>query len=177
LDPGSSEQWRDRTLEGVRTHQEAIDVHALPKVRHWYRTHELALTLLHPFRPDLAIDTVSQYFAHTNSAKCCTNNPHRRLAARTLFTNCRAYIPGELQRLRPDILVTQGDLARVAVKAAAPPFTIISGAEFFTVVIDGREVLWFHSYHPRNFGRFNKQRREDFGRWALVAYQRLRRAA
>src|SRR5271166_5473435 len=63
-----------------------------PKNLHWYRTHEMALTLLKSFNPELTIDTVKPYFAHTNSAKCSQGKDKGAMADPKLFTNCRRYI-------------------------------------------------------------------------------------
>ena len=47
------------------------------------------------------------YFSHVNRAKYCQNKPQRKQADKTLFENCRRFIPGELRVLSLDI-VTQG---------------------------------------------------------------------
>jgi hypothetical protein len=39
------------------------------------------------------------------------NNLNNKMAGRQLFENCREYIPEEIEVLKPDILVTQGDWA------------------------------------------------------------------
>ena len=119
LDSGSAEgDPRRKTIEAVRDHELRENIAALPNNKHWYLTHELAWLLLHHFHPRLTITTTSPYFAHVNSAKCCQNNPQRGKAHRTLFANCREFIPGELAVLEPDIIVTQGGEARdVIVKA------------------------------------------------------------
>ena len=69
LDSGSAERkpWR-RTAESVRRQELATDVGALPKHKHWYRTHELAFELRHQFEADLTIADAWLYFAHVNSA-------------------------------------------------------------------------------------------------------------
>ena len=101
LDSGSAEvDPRRKTIEAVRYRELRENVAALHKNKHWYRTHELAWVLLRHFHPRLTIDTTSPYFAHVNSAKCCQNKHQRGKANRTLFANCRGFIPGELAILR-----------------------------------------------------------------------------
>ena len=92
-----------RTAGAVRRQNVATNVAALHKSKHWYRTHELALELLRQFKSGLTVADTRLHFAHVNSAKCCQNKDHRRLADKTLFENCRRFIPGELRVLSPDI--------------------------------------------------------------------------
>ncbi len=98
LDPGSSDAHPEkRTLKAVREWRETQRaIETRQESTHWYRTHELALRLLEPFKPDLSLTVVGGYFAHTNSAKCCMNNDGRRVAYPRLFKNCRDFIPDEL---------------------------------------------------------------------------------
>jgi uracil-DNA glycosylase len=170
LDPGNGDVDPEaRTLAACRVWEERqCDVNSLPKNRHWYRTHELALTLLQQFAPKLSLPRIHSYFAHTNSAKCCMNNPGNSSAAPHMFENCREYIPGELIALRPDILVTQGDPAKDAVESSFSSSVSgdLKGCGHAILDLNGRKVLWIHTYHPRNFGRFNRQRRECYRGWA-----------
>ena len=116
LDSGSgSSDPRERTAEAVRQWIVECDVAALPKNKHWYRTHELAFELLRQFKPDLTVPDTRLYFAHVNSAKCCQNKSGRKRADSILFENCRRFIPGELALLSPDVVVTQGGPARTAI--------------------------------------------------------------
>jgi len=176
LDPGSSDPTPERrTVEAVRIQEEHdCDVEKLPKNRHWYRTHELAYLLLKSFKTDLQIQNSHSYFAHVNSVKCCVNNENHRSASPILFKNCQKYLGGEIANLEPDILVTQGEKAREAMRQSFKIYepleddTICSHAWIF---IAGKKVLWFHTYHPRNFGKFNQQRHECFENWAKLIYQ------
>lgn len=179
LDPGSSNKEPERrTVEGVRLEEHECKVADLPKQRHWYRTHELALILLEKFRPDMRIENSHLYFAHVNSVKCSMNNSNHKQARRMLFEKCREYIGGEITILKPDILVTQGQFAKVAVEKE---FKILPGSEdnqvssYKWVHIGGKQTLWFHTYHPRNFGKFNQQRREFFKNWAEYVYRVFQR--
>ncbi|MGC9964510.1 MAG: uracil-DNA glycosylase family protein [Syntrophobacteraceae bacterium] len=175
LDPGESDREPEqRTVEHVRYLEEhKCDVHKLPQQRHWYRTHELAWILLEKVGPIREEDS-HLYFAHVNSVKCSMNN-HKQ-AKPQLFKNCREYIGGEVTILEPDILVTQGKWAKEAVENEKV-FKILPGSEDNQVCsyikwvhIGGKQTLWFHTYHPRNFGMFNKQRRYCFKNWAEYVY-------
>lgn len=76
--------------------------------------------------------------------------------------------------MEPDILVTQGEKAREAIQQS---FKISESLEdkhicsHAWIFIEGKKVLWFHTYHPRNFGKFNQQRRECFENWAEIIYE------
>lgn len=170
LDSGDGDpEPQKRTLEACRGWEEnECKVDVLPKTRHWYRTHELALLLLQAFKPGLSLSEVHAYFAHTNSAKCSMNKAGRRMADWHLFKNCREYIPGEFIALRPDILVTQGEMAKVAVQGSFPSRVNSAsiGGDNNIINIQGRNVLWIHTYHPSYYGGFNRQRRECFTNWA-----------
>lgn len=172
-----------RTLEALQTHENRVDVSRLNRGRHWYQTRVLALALLAPLRPSLDIDDIHHHFAHTNSAKCCLNKAGRAQADSRLFDNCRKFIPGELEILMPDILVTQGRWARVAVKAgfvgaigelrtAAP-----SAGPYRLLDMPGRSgVVWFHSHHPRAFGLYRRQVKRDWQPWIDLVTERFGRA-
>ncbi len=179
LDAGSSDSLSDRSLEGVREGEKNMEVQKLKKGQHWYRTHEMARCFLKRFRSELSVSEARDYFAHTNSAKCCTNNPHHRQAAGILFLNCREFIGGEVLRLKPDILITQGAKAREAILAAATILPAVDavdpvGRAYRALLVEGRSVPWFHTYHPRYFGGFNQQRRNDFETWADIAAKVVR---
>ena len=164
LDSGDGdENDANRLPEAVRGREETErDVLALPRNRHWYRTHELAWYVLSRFDPGLGLEEAKGYFAHANSAKCCMNRPGRKKASAVLFRNCREYLRGELAILRPDVLITQGDEAKEAVKCLYG--TLGSFDEYASKIeMDGREVFWLHTYHPACWGRFNRQRDQGRG--------------
>ena len=179
LDSGSAEvDPRRKTIEAVRYRELRENVAALHKNKHWYRTHELAWVLLRHFHPRLTIDTTSPYFAHVNSAKCCQNKHQRGKANRTLFANCREFIPGELAILRPEIIVTQGDEARdVVVKACQivkHKKKVVGGAAYETGLLElvpTQQTLWLQTYHPRYFGGFYPQRKQCWPLYEEVVKQ------
>ena len=166
LDSGSADaDPATKTLEANRAGMRAASFASFPKGRHWYETHELAWFLLRQFKADLTIDRIGPYFAHTNSAKCCQNNPGRAVAAETLFRNCRTFIPGEIRILKPDILVTQGDYARDAVnvafeaksRQAAPGGTGECKAEILWLS-ETQRAIWLHTFHPSAYGHYWHQK-------------------
>lgn len=175
-----------RTLEYMRYWEEngkspphGCNPDALPKNLHWYRTHEFAYGVLartatargiRPFR----IGDVHRYFAHTNSAKCKDAARDTEQGPALVFDNCRPFIAPEVRLLQPDLLATQGDWGHRSIDGQFPiERTMVSAAhpEFSCEVlrVDDRQVLRFRLYHPRAFGKFNKQRREAYGWYAAVA--------
>lgn len=171
LDSGSADaDPHERTLEAVRRQEEhAYDeavVAQLPKARHWYRTHQMAWTILRRFEPSLTLASAKPYWAHANSAKCCQNNPGRSEAHARLFRNCKPYVQGELELLRPEILVTQGAKARDVV-ASLPriDFTVPTAyGEVWAACIGNRPVLCITTLHPtaRPFGKKEMARWEPY---------------
>lgn len=157
LDSGSAEKDPHlKTIESIRIwEEEKENVLALPRNKHWYRTHELAHIILRNFKPDLQIDEARHYFAHVNSAKCCMNNPQRAQANQILFDNCREFIPGELEILDPDIIITQGKWAKLALEGAFPEVTASeilpeTISEMKIIVINDHPVIWIETFHPRH---------------------------
>jgi hypothetical protein len=175
LDPGCSDsQPNKRTVEFVRYSEEKnCKVDSLPKQRHWYRIHELATILLKKFMHELKIEDSHLYFAHANSVKCSMNHSNHKQAAPRVFRNCREYIAGEVKILKPDILVTQGKWAQIAVEESFD-VSDASNSEpcsYKMVQIGERQTIWIHTFHPSNYGKFNKQRRECFEAWAELIYK------
>jgi hypothetical protein len=161
LDPGSEHGTpEERTVEVQRSIEEnQCNVYTLPKNKHWFQTHDLAYQLLRQFRAELRLEEVHNYFAHTNSAKCCMNNTGNSQAHWRLFNNCREYLAGEVISLRPDLIVSQGDYARIAVRHAFPKSENVEERGCNLLEVPDRKVLWIHTYHPRN-GRYFVQKRQ-----------------
>lgn len=165
LDSGSGDKDHRKRLPKVLRQQEEVerDVLALPKHKHWYRTHELAWYILKRFRPGIRLEEAKGYFAHANSAKCCMNKPQRKQADKILFKNCRKYLQGELEILRPEVIVTQGNKAKDAVRLFYKPIESIDG--YASIIrMNSRKVFWLHTYHPNAWGAFNRQRNFDKAR-------------
>ncbi len=172
LDSGSADgDPRQRTPEAVRLQEVTCDVGSLHRGKHWYRTHELAWVLLRQFDQTLTPEDVSPHFSHANSAKCCMNKDHRSLADDRLFHNCRGHLPGELEILNPEVLVTQGAWAKTAIEQLFGVRHVATAGEpdCRCAVVDirqGAPSLWIHTHHPTAFGLFNRQRRNHWGQYA-----------
>src|SRR3990170_1905115 len=159
LDSGNGDKIdKNRLPYSVRKREEVRDVLALPKHKHWFRTHELAWYILKEFNELLKIGEAKGYFAHANSAKCCMNKSQKKKADKILFKNCQKYLKKELEILEPKIIVTQGNEAKNAIlEIIESRIKNING--FASIVnINNRETFWLHTYHPNNWGAFNKQR-------------------
>jgi hypothetical protein len=160
LDSGSGEKNdEDRLPSAVRKQEEERDVLALAKHKHWFRTHELAWYIFKTLNPTLRVEEAKKHFAHANSAKCCMNKLQREKADNVLFKNCQRYLKGELAILDPAILVTQGNEAKKAIlQLLERQVSIID--EFSSIIrLNGKEIFWLHTYHPNNWGAFNRHRR------------------
>lgn len=188
LHPSRAERLPERrTAEFQRRDALVEDVAALPKHKHWYRTHEMAFILLRQFKPDIEHPKntkpctprdvrVVSYIAHVNSAKCCQNKEGRAKADRTLLKNCRRFIRGELEVLRPDVVVTQGNEAEAAIRTLIRQPTVRKRipadnnlpahfkrcpARYETGFIDlgpsMKRALWLQAYQPRSGGYFWRQ--------------------
>jgi uracil-DNA glycosylase len=89
------------------------------------------------------------------------NKKQRKKADAILFKNCRGYLRGELEILSPDLLVTQGNEAKKAIKLLKESTSQIID-EFSSIIkLNGKHIFWLHTYHPNNWGAFNKQRDYD----------------
>lgn len=151
----------------VRKRLEAIDVSTLHKGKHWYLTHELAWYILNPFRGGLKLEETKRYFAHANSVKCCVNNEGNKKADRVLYKNCQRYLKGEMTILSPEIIVTQGNEAKVAVRSLCEK-NVKRFDEYASIIrLNGDDVFWLHTYHPSCYGRFHTQR--DFDKKKNIA--------
>jgi len=181
LDPGKANpNAKYRTIESVREEEEInFNLASLSsdKQAHWYHTHELAQFILGKFRFGLHVSQVHHFFAHINSAKCCQNKERKGKADKKLFRNCRDFIPGEVKILQPEILITQGDEAEESIIGSFQELTL---SDFITMDdtlpeirilgITDKPTIWIHTYHPNNWGEFNKQRREKFGLYSKLIF-------
>ena len=174
LDSGSAESDPNlKTLESVRMWEEENEnVLGLHKNKHWYRTHELAYTLLRNFKDDFGLQEAKHYFAHINSAKCCENKPGREQASQILFDNCRRLIPGELEILDPDIIITQGKWGKLAIdrvfpQLVSPDYIPESLSEVKVIVINNHPVIWIETFHPRYTG-FHTKNRLHYSQYEII---------
>jgi hypothetical protein len=172
-------------LEAIREKEEIhFNISSLEDKQnfHWYRTHELAHWFLRKYEFNLHINDVHHYFAHINSAKCCMNKPGRKMADPKLFDKCREFIPGEVAILEPDIIVTQGDKAKDSINGVFADLDIRNFLsldqdypEIQSVLINNVPVIWIHTYHPSNWGEYNNQRRNKFGKYTKAAFDFIRK--
>jgi hypothetical protein len=159
LDSGSGDKNdEDRLPTAVRKQEEERDVLALAKHKHWFRTHELAWYVLKAFHPSLKVEEAKKYFAHANSAKCCMNKAQKEKADTVLFKNCQGYLKRELEILDPAIIVTQGNEAKkVILQLLERRLRTID--DFSSIIrLNSKEIFWLHTYHPNNWGAFNRHR-------------------
>ena len=182
-----------RTIESARRYEENdCNPECLSPNKHDYHTHDLAWIFLRKFDPDLQFQNICPYFAHTNSAKCCEDYERTKQASPRLFDNCRGYIPGEIQILDPDILITQGACAKEAIEYGFSLSTtlieidpasdhlgevdkkISDHCNYHLIQMNGKKVLWFAPYHPnQKGGLYNSISVPCFATWAEEAYRRL----
>lgn len=173
LDSGSGDADPKNRIPSTVQRQEEWerDLNTLHKHKHWYRTHELAWYILRKFNPRLQIGEARRFFAHANSAKCCMNKRQRKKADKQLFRNCRRYIQGELAILDPEIIVTQGNEAKVAVESIVPSPDQKFDDFASIIFLNNRKVFWLHTYHPNNWGAFNRQRKFDKERGVATGWE------
>ncbi|MCC7264230.1 MAG: hypothetical protein IT369_17100 [Candidatus Latescibacteria bacterium] len=119
----------------------------------------MAWYILRAFDPRLKIEDAKKHFAHANSAKCCMNKQQNGMADSVLFRNCQGYLKRELEILDPKIVVSQGDKAKNAIQQLLE--CRLSTIDKFSSIIrlNGKEVFWLHTYHPRRVGEFYQHRR------------------
>ena len=183
LDSGSAESDPTlKTLESVRQwEEEGENVLRLHRNKHWIRTHELAFTLLRNFKDDLRLEEAKHYFAHINSAKCCENKPGREQASQLLFDNCRGFIPGELEILDPDIIITQGKWGKLAIdgifpQLVSPDYIPKSLSEVKIITINNHPVIWIETFHPRYTG-FHTKNRSHYSQYEMIVREFVTRTS
>jgi len=101
------------------------------------------------------IENVEPYFAHVNIAKCSMNNPGNKKANRAVHEKCSSsYLLGELQVLKPDILLTQGNLTNeiMGVLLINRRFMKNELPSAFDTNIGKHSVLWLPMPHPTRDG-------------------------
>ena len=113
LDPKPSpyyENVENRTLASVRQKEELApseSYYQMEEKTHWRKTFDMVFVLLRDFIGSRNRDEVRHFFAHTNSAKC-HDKVGSEQASDHLFENCSIFLPGEINLLNPDVIVTQG---------------------------------------------------------------------
>jgi len=175
LDSGDgAEEPEHRLPVAVRDSEHGTVVDDLHKNQHWYHTYELAWYILKRFDSKFEkVEDVKGFFAHTNSAKCCLNNPGREQADDRLFENCRGYLEGELKVLAPQLLVTQGAKADAAVDPLIERVKTVEENCAYHGVLFGQPIFWLLTYHPRYAPGFHAQRKGGEG-WEFYAEEMYR---
>ena len=124
----------------------------------------LARRILQEFGVNIdPLENPTPYYANVNAAKCCQNKRGKKEADARLFGKCRGYLRGEIDILSPDVIVTQGGMAKKGVEHA---FGVSSewGRELIVVLADGKKALLLPAYHPgARGGVYKKQRDEEWG--------------
>lgn len=138
--PDQIRQWDEREGPNVRNYG------LRDQRKHWYRTYELASYILRVFCAKYEdIENVTGHFAHVNAAKCCVNGD----ANGQLVGNCREYLQEELEILRPDIMVTQGQLCRETIEHLYKGrIRRIQDKLACVQISDTQQALWFWTYLP-----------------------------
>lgn len=177
LDPArdlSGRNEENRTTQFMRDWEEnRCDPASLPKGSHWRQTHQCAHDILERVSVNrghgsLKFRDIHRFFAHTNSAKCKDAARGTAQGRTLLFKNCRRFIPGEVAALRPDVIVTQGALARDAIENAFP--LIRTGTcptnemyKYQVVSVNQRPVLKLSMAHPKaRGGTYQKEMRDAY---------------
>jgi hypothetical protein len=120
---------------------------------------------------------IHKYFAHTNSAKCYDAALGSRQGHPVMFHNCREFIRREVELLQPDIIITQGGWARVAIDGSFDSRGLQHpqpDCACESATVDGKFVLKLSMHHPR-YGGFHPQRDRVFPCFCLAVAERFGR--
>ena len=129
------------------------------------RTNQFAEALLCnlPGFPEKKGGDFIRFCVRVNAAKCTMNKKQRAQAANRLYDNCRecGYLRGEIEILSPDIIVSLGKMAKLAVESA---FSTSSEwtQEKVIHLPDNKKALWLPVHHPRH-PQFYPEARVNWG--------------
>lgn len=177
---------------------------------HWRETLAMVRSILHCHVPtdilpgparrwnDDNVKKIESLFVHVRAAKCCSNANGKRQEPPRIYENCGEYLRKELQILRPDVIITQGNSAHgVAAEHALYSFMRVldidgvdpkhNVAHIARLKLnrdvearDAHPVFWLKSYHPSYYGGFYHQAGEKIDcernekgsakRWNFVRY-------
>ena len=150
---------RYRTIERVRE-LDGRGFERIPaKNRHWRQVHIIACDLLSQFNADISISSVHQWFASTNAALCTLNFDDARQDHKgILYGNHQKFTRGEIEALKPDVLLTLGKAPGDAVRALFKEreHGERNGCSYECLFSNGRQILWFEMKFPS--GRPNRWR-------------------
>jgi hypothetical protein len=215
LDPGEGREWPNEQQRTPAAIQKKILSDPPGDKQHWWGTLRFALRILSAIDPEIRQfwnelanlqsedcrawtpsllklkqrefrDLLTPRFAHANVVRSSVGAKNSQQANEILYENCHKYLCGEIEVLKPDVIVTQGDDAKLAVEgresrparkgAKARPgldgcFKGLRngsscqgacdpncGSRCKVVRIAGRELIWIQTYHPaQGAGLFNKE--------------------
>jgi hypothetical protein len=205
LDPGDGKEWpctEDRTPEAIRR---KIERDPPGKNQHWWGTLRFALRLLGTFDPMRPLwheldsgdcrtwgtallkqeerrfrDLVTPSFAHANAVRCSVNARRNAQAGEILYANCHKYLRGELEVLKPDVIVSQGDRAKSGLRNCIRDIASGSNCQggckpkcsdrCRIICLGNRKVLWIQTYHPsQQSGLFGKEGGTSWNCYAAAA--------
>ena len=91
-----------------------------------------------------------------------------------LFRDCRQFIAGEVEILRPDIIVTQGTWARGSLVGAFPVLQQDCMPDnpqysYKVVQLARHEAIKFDSAHPQAIGLFWREKKVGYPRYVQAA--------
>jgi hypothetical protein len=167
--------------ENGKTLPEGCQPERLHKGRHWYETHRLAYEMLNPIAINLRgmplqFGAIHKYFAHTNSAKCKDAARSTNQGNNLMFDNCRGFIREEVELLQPDVIVTQGKWARIAIdesfQAVREPRAHPQHPQYLCefVGVRNRVVLKISTFHQNNRrGEFHREKKSAYCWYCEVA--------
>ena len=164
--PRGTWRVRNRIMERLMTGTDTADATG-KTIRRWTveGTNQMAACILGKSAPE-----VMRCYAHVNAVKCTMNKKGRGQADGHLFMHCRNYLRGEIDILSPDIIVTHGGKARMAVEFAFRDEARGDLIEkhgcpnaFIINTRDGRRVFWLNAFHPsrRSWEKFQGQMRGE----------------
>lgn len=172
LDPKYSpfyEKVENRTLLSIRRNEElspSENYNEMGKNTHWRKTFDMVFVLLRDFIKTRNRDEVRHYFAHTNSAKC-HDKVGSTQASEYLFSNCSEYLPGEIEILDPDIIVSQGQEKKFAFMITfginsdwSLPDVYSDLPKVKPIKINNHKAIWIITAHPSRQDRTFKDEDE-----------------
>ena len=109
------------TLKSIRdiTWRDRNKPHLQKPNSHWHQTILLAQAILNPFakarqEATIALNDFVGHIAHARSTRCKDISIRTKEGNPHMSANCRGFLKGEIEIMRPDIIVTQGTRARDA---------------------------------------------------------------
>ena len=155
--PQRKKKQDNKTAENPKTY--------LDPDKHWSRTLVTVRSILHPFIASKNLKPVEYWedgkeivklFVHVRTAKCCSNADGGRMEPSKVYANCGGYLRKELNILKPDVIVTQGNYAhREAERHAFNAIEQVKGlnlerpiAHIVNLKESNRRVYWLQMTFP-----------------------------